>query len=159
MNPELVHPAWDLVHTGGVGRQQLPEQSRDAVLLSDMCDLLAALIALGLVAVVSDGRSGIPRVLLTLAFACYVPGRAIVSNWPLLGAWSAAAMPVVFSLAVLTLAATVMLWLRYWHPLGLFQAEAAVSLAALAFGLARRHLGAVGRPSQSGASPHGRPGR
>jgi hypothetical protein len=130
----------------------MPQQPRDAVLLADLCDLLAALVALGLMAVAIEGRSSVPRIGLTLAFACYVPGRAIVSNLPALGAWSAAAMPLVFSLAVLTLAATVTLWARYWHPLGLFQAEAAASLAGLAAGLTRRHLHAGGAPGPSRAA-------
>jgi hypothetical protein len=48
-------------------------------------------------------------------------------------------MPIVFSLALLTLVAMVTLWAHYWHPLGLFQVEAGLSLAALVTGIARRH--------------------
>lgn len=107
--------------------------------LRDVLDLVAALVTVGLLALIYDGRSSLPRALLTLAFAGYAPGRAIVSNWPRLAGWSEAAMPVVFSLALLSLLATVTLWAHYWHPLGLFQAEAAASLAGLAVAVARRH--------------------
>jgi hypothetical protein len=66
-------------------------------------------------------------------------------------------MPVVFSLAALTLLAAVALWAHYWHPLGLFQAEAAASLAGLAVGLLRRHYnGAALSPRARRADPRHR---
>jgi hypothetical protein len=106
---------------------------------SDALDLLAALLTAGLLALVYEGGPGPARVLLALGFTFYVPGRAIVSNWPLVDGWSAAAMSMVLSLAALTLAATITLWARAWRPLDLFQAEAWLSLACLAIGVARRH--------------------
>jgi len=114
--------------------------------LSDALDLLAALIAMGLLALTLAGRSGLPRLLLALAFLSYVPGRAIVSNWPLFARWAEAAVSMIFSLVVLGLLATATLWAHFWHPNGLFQAEAALSLAGLALGAARRH---AHRPSEA----------
>jgi MYXO-CTERM domain-containing protein len=52
--------------------------------------------------------------------------------------WSGAAMPIVFSLAVLTLFAMVALWAHFWHPVALFQAEAWLSLAGLGIAVTRR---------------------
>ena len=42
------------------------------------------------------------------------------------------------------------LWAHYWHPLGLFQAEAVLSLAALAAGLVRRRWNATDDQDQPG---------
>jgi cation transport ATPase len=107
--------------------------------VGDALDLLAALIAVALIVLVSRGWTGPPRVLLALGFAFFVPGRAIVTNWRQTANWSEVAMPMLFSLALLTLVAMVALWAHYWHPLGIFQVEAVVSLALLGVGVARRH--------------------
>jgi uncharacterized membrane protein len=115
-----------------------------AVRLADSLDLLAAIVAAGLVILVSADRSGVPRVLLSLVFLFFVPGRAIVSNWPRLGRWSEAAMSMVLSLAVLALLATVTLWMHIWHPLGLFQLEAVASVVGIAVGTLRRHSRTAG---------------
>lgn len=104
-----------------------------------MLDVTAILLTVLLVALVFAGRYGPPRVLLALAFAFFVPGRAIVSNWSRMGLWSEAGMSLVLSLAVLVLLTTVMLWIHAWHPLGLFQAVAALSLIGLIIGMTRRH--------------------
>lgn len=116
-----------------------PEYPLLATRLADLLDLLAALIAAGLVVLTLAGRPSVARLLLSLAFLFFVPGRAIVTNWPRLGQWSVAAMPMVLSLAVLGLLASVTLWAHEWHPVGLFQAEAAGSIVALGVGALRRH--------------------
>ena len=107
--------------------------------VGDALDLLAALIAVALIVLVARGWTGAPRLLLALGFAFFVPGRAIVTNWRQTADWSEVAMPMLFSLALLTLVAMVTLWAHYWHPLGLFQVEAGLSLAALGIGMVRRH--------------------
>ena len=117
-----------------------PETSRWAAQVADALDLLAALVALSLIELVDIGWSGPLRVLLALGFAFFVPGRAVISHWPFLARWSEIGMPVVFSLAVLTPLAMIALWAHVWHPLGLFQIEAWISLAGLIAGIARRHL-------------------
>jgi hypothetical protein len=122
-----------------VARTRGPVASGRTWQVGDALDLLAALIAAGLIVLVYQGWSGPPRVLLTLGFTFFVPGRAIVTNWRQTADWSEVAMPMVFSLAVLTLVATVALWAHFWHPLGLFQVEAWLSLAALIIGVVRRH--------------------
>ncbi len=79
-----------------------------------------------------------------LLFAFYVPGRAIVSNWPSMAARSQVAAPVLFSLTVLTLLATLTLWAGYWHPLGLLIVEAVASGIGLFTAILRRRR--AGRP-------------
>jgi len=107
--------------------------------VGDVLDLLAIVLAVGLIVLIRLGAAGAPRLLLSLGFAIFVPGRAIVTNWPGMQRWSEAAMSMVFSLTILTLVATVTLWAGYWHPVGLFQIEAVLSLAALGAGMLRRH--------------------
>jgi len=106
--------------------------------LDDALDLLAAAVAAGLSALTAIGHGGLPRTLLALGFACFVPGRAVVTNWPRLGAWSQAAVAMVLSIAIVTLLAMVALWAHAWRPLLLFQFEAGLSLAGLAAGVLRR---------------------
>jgi hypothetical protein len=96
-------------------------------------------MAVALIVLVARGWTGPPRLLLALGFAFFVPGRAIVTNWRQTADWSEVAMPMLFSLAVLTLVAMVALWAHFWHPLGIFQIEAGLSLAALSIGVVRRH--------------------
>jgi uncharacterized membrane protein HdeD (DUF308 family) len=107
--------------------------------LDSALDLSAGLIAIGLLALSYLGESGLLRIALTLGFAFFVPGRAIVTNWPRMTSWSKVAMPMVLSLALLTLLATITLWARVWKPVDLFQAEAWLSLAGLCLGTARRN--------------------
>lgn len=52
--------------------------------------------------------------------------------------WSEAAVSMLLSLAVLVLLTTVLLWIHAWHPLGLFQIVAGLSLVGLIIGMARR---------------------
>jgi uncharacterized membrane protein len=113
--------------------------SKPAAQLHDLADLAAIVVAVGLAGLVVEGGSGIARVLLALAFASFVPGRAVVSNWPRLARWSEFGMSVVLSLAIMTLVAMVALWAHAWHPLGLFLIEAVLSAMALVAGMLRRH--------------------
>ena len=115
-----------------------PAAFRRAWQVGNLLDLLAGLIALGLLVLTYAGWSGPPRILLALAFTFFVPGRAIVSNWDQTARWSEAAISMVFSLALLALVATITLWTHIWHPLGLFQIEAWLSLVALGIGIVRR---------------------
>ena len=120
-----------------------------------MLDLLAVLIAGGLIVLVVLAGPTLPRVLLTLGFTFFVPGRAIVSHWPRLARWSQVGMSIVFSLSALTLVAMTALWAHYWHPVGIFEVEAGLSLAALVAGLARRRWSPADGREQS--EPQGLP--
>lgn len=117
---------------------------------AELLDLLAMVIGAGLiVTVVLDGPT-LPRILLTLGFTFFVPGRAIMTHWARLDRWSQVGMSVVFSLSALTLVAMTALWAHYWHPVGIFEAEAVLSLAALAAGLVRRRWNAADDQDQPG---------
>jgi hypothetical protein len=105
---------------------------------AELLDLAGALVAVILLVLVLRGQPGPVRLLLTLGFTFFVPGRAIVTNWPRMARWSAAGMSMVLSLAVLTLLATTFLWAHLWQPVVLFQAEAVLSLAGLTVGVVRR---------------------
>ncbi|MHB1593858.1 MAG: hypothetical protein ACYCO9_06275 [Streptosporangiaceae bacterium] len=122
---------------------------------ADVLDLLAGLVAVGLVIVTIEGHPSVPRVLLTLLFTAYVPGRAIVANWPAIARWSEVILAFVFSLAALGLAAMTALWAHYWHPVGLFQVEAGLSVVGLAFAGYRRRRRPVG--DRGGNLPGGEP--
>lgn len=105
---------------------------------AEMFDALAILVALLLLLVVHSGGIAWARLLLTLAFTFFVPGRAVVSNWSRMSRWSPEAMSIVFSIGIVTFLATVMLWARLWHPIPLFEAEAALSVIGLAISIIRR---------------------
>jgi hypothetical protein len=122
-----------------------------AVRRAERLDLLACGIALGLIVLVAVDFWSALRLVLALLFTFYVPGRAVVSNWPRVARWSGIGMSVVFSLSILTLLATVTLWIGFWHPLGLFVVEAVISLAGLANGIVTRRQLAV-RRAQAAAS-------
>jgi len=100
--------------------------------------VLAAAVAVALLAMVQENASGLPRILLVLGFTFFVPGRAIITNFPRMARWSDLGASMLVSLGVLAFLATVTLWARFWHPLGLFQAEAVLSLAGLAAGIVQR---------------------
>jgi hypothetical protein len=106
---------------------------------ADALDLLSGLMALCLLGLVYAGLSGVPRTLLALAFTFFVPGRAIVTNWPRIARSSVPGMSMILSVGILTLLATITLWAHAWHPLALFQIEAWLSLCGLGVGIARRH--------------------
>jgi hypothetical protein len=117
---------------------------------AELLDLLAMVIGAGLiVTVVLDGPT-LPRILLTLGFTFFVPGRAIMTHWARLDRWSQVGMSVVFSLSALTLVAMTALWAHYWHPIGIFEAEGVLSLAALTAGLIRRRWSPAGDRDRSG---------
>jgi hypothetical protein len=99
---------------------------------SDVLDLVAAAVTITLVAVVASGRGGVPRIVLALGFAFFVPGRAIITNWPKLARWSQVSGAIVLSLVVLALVAMVSLWAHAWNPLRLLYGEAALCLVGLA---------------------------
>jgi hypothetical protein len=111
-----------------------------AVRLADALDLLSGLMAICLLGLVYAELSGILRTLLALAFTFFVPGRAIVTNWPRMARSSEPGMSIVLSVGVLTLLATITLWAHTWNPLALFQIEAWLSLLGLGAGIARRHM-------------------
>jgi hypothetical protein len=96
-------------------------------------------VIVGLVVDNLIGSQGVPRILLALGFLLFVPGRAVTANWDRLALRSQATVSMLFSLVILALLATVTLWVHYWHPIGLMQAEAGLSFLGLAIAAVRRH--------------------
>jgi hypothetical protein len=117
---------------------------------AEVLDLSAIVIALGLIVLVVMQGPTLPRGLLTLGFTFFVPGRAIMTHWSRLDRWSQVGMSIVFSLAALTLVAMTALWAHYWHPVAIFEAEAVLSVAALAAGLVRRRWNPADGQDRSG---------
>jgi hypothetical protein len=141
--PEEVPLNRILVQTWGMF-SRYPRIMHPVTQWAEALDLLAAIITALLIAVIYLNRVGPGRIVLVLAFTFFVPGRAIVANWPRMARWSEAAIPVVISLAITVLVATVSLWAHLWHPVQIFEVEAWLSLAALVFSIMRRHrLGLV----------------
>ena len=121
-----------------------PRFKRPGAQWAEVFDLFAAIIAVALIAIIYLDRVGVARIVLALGFIFFVPGRAIVANWPRMARWSEAAIPMVISLAFTVLVATVALWVHFWHPLQIFEVEAWLSLGALVFSIVRRRrLGLV----------------
>ncbi|HEY5987526.1 MAG TPA: hypothetical protein VIV12_14300 [Streptosporangiaceae bacterium] len=100
---------------------------------------LASAVTVGLLALIYEGRSGVPWILPALAFTLFVPVRAIVSNWPRMARWPEAAAAMVFSLASLGLLATASLWVHACRPMTILLIEAWISLTGLSVGISRRH--------------------
>jgi uncharacterized membrane protein len=105
---------------------------------AEILDLVSGLIAISLLVLVTANAGGPVRIVLTLLFAFFVPGRAVVSNWPGLANWSDVGMSIALSLGILSLLATVTLWARLWQPFVLFDLEAALSIVGLGLAIVRR---------------------
>jgi|ERR1700722_13837481 uncharacterized membrane protein len=110
----------------------------DAEQGAQVLDVVAAGIAVMLLIFVLGGQTGEVRLLLTVLFTFFVPGRAVVSNWPRMAGWADLAMCIAISLGLLVTIALIALWLRAWHPESLFVAEAVLSLIGLGVGFIRR---------------------
>ncbi len=92
---------------------------------------LTALLALLLL----WGVDGLPRVLATLAFACLVPGGALVTRLPFREPDEILAMTVVLSLAIIAAGSLIMAWLAAWHPLWLTAGLAVAAVVVLVLDL------------------------
>jgi uncharacterized membrane protein len=101
-------------------------------------DLALLAVTLLLVALIQWEVDGLPRVLAAVAFACLVPGGAIVSLLPFQEPDEVLALTLVLSLAVMAAATLVMLWLGAWHPVRLTAGLAAASTVVLLLDLAGR---------------------
>jgi hypothetical protein len=79
---------------------------------------------------------GLPRVLATLAFACLVPGGALVTRLPFREREEILAMTLILSLCILSIASLLMVWLGVWHPLRLTAGLGAAASVVLLLDLA-----------------------
>ena len=98
---------------------------------------LLAVTAL-LVVLIERDVDGLPRVLATVAFACLVPGGALVSRLPFREPDEVLALTLVLSLSIMAAATLVMVWLRAWDPLRLTAGLAAASGVVLLLDLVGR---------------------
>jgi uncharacterized membrane protein len=78
---------------------------------------------------------------LTVAFACLVPGGAVVGALRLRSPAAEAALAMGTSLALCTLCAQAMVWARAWHPAAGLVALAALSVPLLIIQVARPDAG------------------
>jgi uncharacterized membrane protein len=101
-------------------------------------DLVLLAVTALLVVLIERDVDGLPRVLATVAFACLVPGGALVSVLPFREPDEVLALTLVLSLAIVAAATLVMAWLEAWHPLRLTAGLAAASAAVLLLDLAGR---------------------
>jgi hypothetical protein len=105
---------------------------------------LLAVTALLALLIVRDVH-GPPRALVTVAFACLVPGGALVTRLPFREPDEILAMTLVLSLTILAGSTLVMAWIGAWHPLrltaGLGAASAVVLLLDLIGQLASTRTG------------------
>lgn len=114
----------------------------------DLIDVMSIAVAAAIAVSVATNERGAFRAVVGVAFALFVPGRSIVSNWPKMEERSHIAASVLFSVASLTLIATVTLWMGFWHPLGLLEVECAVSTVALFVAIVRRRRSVHARGAQ-----------
>jgi uncharacterized membrane protein len=101
-------------------------------------DLALLAVTALLVVLIQRDVDGLPRVLAAVAFACLVPGGALVNLLPFREPDEVLAMTLVLSLAVMAAATLVMAWLGMWHPLRLTAGLAAASTVVLLLDLAGR---------------------
>jgi uncharacterized membrane protein len=101
-------------------------------------DLALLAVTALLVVLIAWDIDGLPRVLAAVAFACLVPGGALVSLLPFREPNEVLALTLMLSLAAMAAATLVMVWLGAWHPLRLTAGLAAASAVVLLLDLAGR---------------------
>jgi uncharacterized membrane protein len=101
-------------------------------------DLALLAVTALLVVLIERDVDGLPRLLATVAFACLVPGGALVNLLPFREPDEVLALTLVLSLAIMAAATLAMAWLGAWHPLRLTAGLAAASAAVLLLDLTGR---------------------
>jgi uncharacterized membrane protein len=101
-------------------------------------DLALLAVTALLVVLIERDVDGLPRLLATVAFACLVPGGALVNLLPFREPDEVLALTLMLSLTVMAAASLVMAWLGAWHPLRLTAGLAAASAAFLLLDLVGR---------------------
>jgi uncharacterized membrane protein len=104
----------------------------------DLIDIACVAVSVAVAVAVAVNERSAFRAVVAVAFSLFIPGRAVVSNWPTLAVRPHVALSIVFSLSILTFVSTVTLWLNYWRPLGLLEVESGVVVVALFVALGRR---------------------
>ena len=112
---------------------------------ADLIDVASIIVTAAVAVAVATNERNFIRPVAAVIFVLFVPGRAIVSNWPALAERSQFAVSVLFSLTVLTLAATFILWSDVWRPLGLLEVECVITAVALFAAIVRRRRAADAR--------------
>ncbi|NNN20214.1 MAG: hypothetical protein HKL84_10265 [Acidimicrobiaceae bacterium] len=116
--------------------------------VDNLVDLGSVVLSLVVVLIVFSGSVGPLRALLVLAFTLFVPGHAILGMLPnrmrslpkSSSSRSELVIPILLSLSLITLVASIALWLNIWYPLSIFALEAEFSTVLLAAGFINRRL-------------------
>jgi O-antigen ligase len=111
---------------------------RPDLVVDDLIDVACIAVTAAVAVAVAIDERGAIRAVAALAFTLFVPGRCIVSNWSSMAARSLVAASVLLSLAILTLVATVALWMNVWRPLGMLEVDCAIATTALFAAILRR---------------------
>lgn len=113
-----------------------------------LLDLVSVAISVAVVLTLTIGISGALRVVPVLLFIFFVPGHAMlrvlpyrVRSFPRLeSSRSVVVMPIVLSLSLSALVASVALWLHVWHPYAIFAFEADASFILIAAGYINKRM-------------------
>lgn len=119
----------------------MPTPAR-GVPVDNILDAACLVVTAALMTVVAAGGHTAIRPASAVAFTLFAPGWATVTNWPAMAQRSRVAASVLLSITILTLVATVTLWLHFWHPYGVLEVEGAFVIAAVVIGLLRRNRSA-----------------
>lgn len=120
-----------------------PVDVEDPGFRSVVLDLSALAVIIALSVVLALGTTGPGRVLLSLTFLLFVPGRAVVSLLPFARRSPSLALCVVSGISILVIASVVALFLHLWQPEALYGVEAGLSFVAILLSIGR----ATSRPS------------
>lgn len=118
-----------------------------------LIDASCIAVTVALLSLVAAGWVGLARVLLTLAFAVYVPGWAVVGYCMPDKRGSQAALPVLVSVTLLTASGTFTLWLHVWNPMLMFDILAGASILLISATAIRRERTTRAEPKLADATP------
>lgn len=108
-----------------------PEQSQLTKRDQGRVDLACVALAVLAAVTVATGMHGPVRWILVAAAVLVVPGASLVSLLPVRDVWAYAGLAIALSLAVSTLGATVLVWIKWLQPGALGTALAVASCVLL----------------------------
>lgn len=114
----------------------------------NLLDLVSVAVSAVVVLAITSGTVGLLREIPVLVFTLFVPGHAILRALPdrvrplakLESSRSVVVMPMLLSLSLTALVASVALWTDAWHPYVMFAFEAEASFVLIAAGHVNRMM-------------------